>query len=147
MRRLSISILVILAAPAGAAAQESWGEWKSIHAPQGFVTLTGRKHKDYYRAYLCPSAKRADAVIYAIARVAQRGDYVPQQVAAMKVALARQRCKPAAKGRYRVEDLLGDTQIDHGFEASENWSSLKARSATGSPIGLVYDSSPYAITD
>jgi hypothetical protein len=139
--------LAALAGAAGATVQDEWSQWQAIHAPQGFVTLTGRKNKAYYRAYVCPSAKQADAVVYAVAYVTQRGNYVPAQVAAMKAALARQRCKPAPRGRYRIEALLGDTEIDHGFEASETWSSLKARSPSGAPIGLVYDSSPYAIND
>lgn len=120
----------------------SWGAM--VGAPNGDLSLSGTSHRGYYRAYHCARFADARAVVAAIPHGKQPRITAHAQTAAMRAALKRLRCTPAS-GAYHVTGLGPEVEINHGFEASENWTALEALAASGRTVGLVFDSSPYAI--
>lgn len=64
----------------------------------------------------------------------------------MAASLRKNDCVPA-KGQYQVTLVGRKIEIDRGTEAQEYWTALMAVNASGRTIGLVFDSSPFAITD
>lgn len=126
---------------------QSLEDWKIENAaPDGKVSLAGRNHDGYYRAYACPRFDLAEAVVAAIPDRSKTGATVKVQDAAMVAALHKNQCAPA-KGLYRVTAVGHEIEIDRGPEAQEYWTALTAVDASGRTIGLVFDSSPFAITD
>jgi hypothetical protein len=122
----------------------SWGT--TVGAPNGDLLLSGTSHRGYYRAYHCARFADARAVIAAIPPPKQPRVTARAQTAAMRSALKRLRCMPAS-GTYQVTGLGPEVEINHGFEASENWTALEALATGGRTVGLVFDSSPYAISN
>lgn len=126
---------------------QSLDDWKIENAaPDGKVALTGRNHDGYYRAYVCPRFDLAEAVVAAIPERGGPGTTVQGQDAAMAAALRQNKCKPT-RGTYQVSGVGHEVEIDRGPEAQEYWTALAARDASGRVIGLVFDSSPFAMTD
>jgi len=146
----------VLTAPAGAAPdarsvplRKPDAAWLAIHVPDGpngAVTFSGRSHKGYYRAYACPDVAAATSVIAAIPDSTTQRATAAQQGVALKNALQAQKCAPA-KGRYRIALIGAQAEINHGVEASEEWTAISAVDSEGRTIGLVFDASVYAITD
>ena len=126
---------------------QSLEDWKTeTAAPDGKVSLSGRNHKGYYRAYACLRFDVAEAVVAAIPDRHKIRTSVKGQDAAMAAALRRNNGVPA-KGQYRVTAVGHEVEIDRGSEAQEYWTALTAVEASGRTIGLVFDSSPFAIAD
>ena len=123
--------------------------WLAIHVPDGpggAVTFSGRNHKGYYRAYACPDVAAATSVIAAIPDATTQRTTAAQQSVALKNALQAQKCTPA-KGRYRIALIGAQADINHGVEASEEWTAISAVDPDGRTAGLVFDASVYAIVD
>lgn len=137
----------LIAAPPPAATQtnaplQSLAQWRiEMGAPDGVITLSGKPHRGYHRAYQCARFAVARAVVTAVPSGRSTA-----QTAALKVALRRHGCTPA-RGTYQVHAVGREVEINHGPEASENWTALDAMTASGRRVGLVFDSSPYAITE
>ncbi|MBR0781075.1 hypothetical protein [Bradyrhizobium iriomotense] len=126
---------------------QSLEAWKVENAvPDGKVSLSGRSHEGYYRAYACPRFDLAEAVVAAIPDRGKIRTTVKRRDAVMAAALHNNNCVPA-KGLYRVTAVGHEIEIDRGSEAQEYWTALTAVDASGRTIGLVFDSSPFAITD
>lgn len=145
---LSLALAAVVAACGSALAQPQAAleAWKTeVGAPDGIVTLTGRSHDGYYRAYVCADFDTASAVVRTVPLTGARGRSPAAQSAALQQALRRQGCRPAV-GTFRVVALGTEAEINHGVEAAEFWTALDARSGSIS-VGLVFDSSPYALRD
>jgi hypothetical protein len=110
---------------------EEWIAWNTM---DGTITVAEGESG----AYRCPTPEAAMGVVDAVAAA---GD-ADAQLAALDVALTRYFC-PEAVGDFEINDVLGETTIDLGFEAEEVWTALSATDATGKTLGLLYDASPF----
>lgn len=149
-RILAFGALASLVSPATAQTGTSiqpLEQWMiEVGAPGGVVKLSGKPHRGYYRAYECSHFAAAEAVVGAILDGHHRRVTSHAQTAMLKSALRRFTCSPA-RGAYRVNRIGREVEINHGQESSENWTALSASTASNVQVGLVFDSSPYAIKD
>lgn len=143
---VGLAAVLMLSGPVSAQPQTALDAWKQqVGAADGILRLTGQAHGGYHRAYVCRDFGTASAVVRAIPRAGASGNSATVQSLALQRALRQRNCRPAV-GRFRVVALGPETEIDHGVEAAEFWTALDARARTG-PVGLVFDSSPYAIRE
>ena len=126
-------------------------EWKQVHAPSGTITLTGRKHGQYYRAYLCPTYAAAVSVVTSTRAAATRVKDPKRLKSDFNRSLRRAHCvpisSPAQSSFYKPFDVGTFAVIDWGFEAQEEWTPIRAFNPDGQVVNLVYDASVYAISD
>lgn len=143
---VAAAAIFVVFGPAIAEPQSALDAWKAeTGAPDGVVRLSGRSHNGYHRAYSCADFGTASAVVRAIPRTGAQGRSPVAQSLALRRALRQRGCRPAV-GTFRVVAIGPETEINHGMEAAEFWTALDARSGSRS-VGLVFDSSPYALRD
>jgi hypothetical protein len=142
---LSIGLsMLLLANLVWAQPSTSLEAWKiAVAAPDGILRLSGRGHGAYHRGYACADFAAAKAVVGAIPVRTQGRPLAPLQAAALTRALRVYGCRPAV-GQFQVVTLGPEVEIDHGVEATEFWTALDARAGSRA-VGLVFDSSPYAM--
>lgn len=141
---IGLSTLMLLSHFVWAQPGGSLEAWKiAVAAPDGILRLSGRTHGAYHRGYACADFAAAKAVVSAIPVRAQSRPLAPMQAAALARALRVHGCRPAV-GQFQVLALGPEVEIDHGVEAAEFWTALGARAGPRA-VGLVFDSSPYAI--
>lgn len=142
---LSIGLsLLLLSNLVWAQPSASLEAWKiAVAAPDGILRLSERGDGAYHRGYACADFAAAKSVVGAIPVMTQDSALAPLQAAALTRALRVHGCRPAV-GHFQVVALGPEVEIDHGVEAAEFWTALDARAGRRA-VGLVFDSSPYAI--
>lgn len=110
--------------------------WLRLHAPNGSLQIA----KGSAATYSCPSMAAAHAVVSAIPPVKARGAANPNQVAAFRTALKRNRCATVS-GLFRIHDVGPSAFISLGYEAGQQWTVLSATDAQSRSIFLLYDAS------
>jgi hypothetical protein len=117
-------------------ARTDFERWLRLHAPDGSVSISGKR----IGGYGCPTLDAAKAAVRAIPPVARRGQNNPQQVAAFAQARKKFGCVPVS-GRFRVNAVHANAFISVGYEAGQDWTALTATDAAGRRRFLIYDAS------
>lgn len=137
---IGLSMLMLLSNLVWAQPGGSLEAWKiAVAGPDGILGLSGEGPG----GYACADFAAAKAVVSAIPVRAQSRPLAPMQAAALARALRVHGCRPAV-GQFQVVALGPEVEIEHGVEVAEFWTALDARAGPRA-VGLVFDSSPYAI--